>query len=404
MEVSFWLRRVKKVHVVYAAISVNGNREKGAFSTKIKVPKAAWCSDVQRIVDKNGKILKAHVDNLLLDQIYADIKTIYLQLTALGKPITAEKLKEYYLHGFDFSEKTFLEYAKEYTDKRYKLAGKTITKSTANRGRQWLNRVRRWLEARKKTNILLSEMKVKELRDFVAYQLTEVVVINNKKTYVGYDNEVVRKDASFLKTVIKSAFEDEIIDKNIIRDTKLEIPKEDKDVIFLEVFDLDKMQLHKFANEHLQVIANLFVFQSYTGFAYVDLMSFDYEKDVFIGTDGKQWISKNRGKSRKESLLPFFANARQVLEKMGGKIPNFSNKHYNLCLKEIALIVGISQHLTTHVARRTAAMMFLENGCDLEIVAKMCGHSNTKMTQKYYTKIRIQKISAQLENAGRLEW
>jgi site-specific recombinase XerD len=40
--------------------------------------------------------------------------------------------------------------------------------------------------------------------------------------------------------------------------------------------------------------------------------------------------------------------------------------------------------LTTHVARHTAAsVVFLANGVSMENVAKMLGHSSTKMTQHY---------------------
>ena len=85
-------------------------------------------------------------------------------------------------------------------------------------------------------------------------------------------------------------------------------------------------------------------------------------------------------------------------------MPEIANGNYNAYLKEIAVIVGIGKNLTTHVARRTAAMLFLEHHCDLDTVAKMCGHNNAKMTKKYYTKIRIQRITAQLSNNGRLKW
>jgi integrase/recombinase XerD len=404
MQVSFWLRKVAKTHVVYGAISVNGERKQGAFSTGIKVQKSLWSAELQRIVDKNGKIHKAHVDNLMLEKIYEDIKTIYLQLTAIGKPITAQKLRDYYLNGFDFSEKPFLVYAKEFIAAKSKLIGRGITKATVTTAQQRLNRIEKWLVARRKTTILLSEVKVRELKDFAAYQLTEAEVINNKKRYIGYDGELVRKDVGFFKSIIKSAFEEELIDKNVIRDTKIQIPVETKDIIFLETFELDAIHYHNFASKKLQEIADLFVFQSYTGFAYVDLMSFNQDNDVFIGTDGKHWISKHRGKSKVESLLPFFKKARNILEKLNGVLPRLSNGHYNDYLKEIAVITGIKKHLTTHVARRTAAMMFLEHGCDLDNVARMCGHNNAMMTKRYYTKIRIQRISAQLDNAGRLEW
>ena len=53
-------------------------------------------------------------------------------------------------------------------------------------------------------------------------------------------------------------------------------------------------------------------------------------------------------------------------------------------LKEIADLCGINKKLTTHIARHTAAtVVFLANNISMENVAKILGHSNTKMTQHY---------------------
>jgi integrase/recombinase XerD len=401
MQLTFWLRKVGKVYVVYAAISVNGGRRNGAFSTGLKVQPSDWCNLQQRIVDKNGKVLQGHVDNMVLDKIYAEVKMIYLQLSALGKPLSAQKLKEYYLKGFDFVEKDFWTYAKEFVEQQQKLAGKSITKTTAKFAKQWLYRVGVWVEARKLGALLLSEFKAKHLHDFITYQLTEATFVNHGKLRVGYEIEVVRKDAYKLKSLLQRAFEDELIEKNIIRDIPIRLPKKPKDIVFLESWELDKIQYHKFASERLQRIADLFVFQCYTGFAYVDAMSFDAVKDTVVGADGKIWIAKERSKTGQQSLLPFFTVARKLYAK---GLHRISNGNYNDYLKEVAAVVGIKKNLTTHVARKTAAMLFLEHGCDLDTIARMCGHTNAAMTKKFYTRIRIERIAAQLPNEGRLEW
>lgn len=53
-------------------------------------------------------------------------------------------------------------------------------------------------------------------------------------------------------------------------------------------------------------------------------------------------------------------------------------------MKEIADLCGIKKKLTTHVARHTAAtIVFLANNVSMENVAKILGHSSTKMTQHY---------------------
>lgn len=53
-------------------------------------------------------------------------------------------------------------------------------------------------------------------------------------------------------------------------------------------------------------------------------------------------------------------------------------------LKEIATICGINKQLSTHTGRHTyATSVCLANGVSIENVAKMLGHSDTKMTRHY---------------------
>jgi cell division protein FtsW len=52
-------------------------------------------------------------------------------------------------------------------------------------------------------------------------------------------------------------------------------------------------------------------------------------------------------------------------------------------LKEIGKICGISKRLTSHLARHTAATLMLNAGISMEVVSKILGHSNLRMTAHY---------------------
>lgn len=61
-------------------------------------------------------------------------------------------------------------------------------------------------------------------------------------------------------------------------------------------------------------------------------------------------------------------------------------------LKEIADLCGIKKNLTTHTARHSfASVIALANNVSLPNVAKMLGHSSTRMTQ-HYAKVLDQTI------------
>jgi len=65
-------------------------------------------------------------------------------------------------------------------------------------------------------------------------------------------------------------------------------------------------------------------------------------------------------------------------------LPVPSNQKMNAYLKELADICGINKPISTHTARHTfATTVTLANNIPLEVVSKMLGHSNTKMTQRY---------------------
>ncbi|WP_370567590.1 site-specific integrase [Dysgonomonas sp. Marseille-P4677] len=68
----------------------------------------------------------------------------------------------------------------------------------------------------------------------------------------------------------------------------------------------------------------------------------------------------------------------------GQVLPVPTNQKMNAYLKEIATICGINKRLSTHVARHTfATSVTLANKVTMENVAKMLGHSSTRMTQHY---------------------
>lgn len=67
-------------------------------------------------------------------------------------------------------------------------------------------------------------------------------------------------------------------------------------------------------------------------------------------------------------------------------------------MKEVADICGIEKRLSTHVSRHTfATTITLANKVTMENVAKMLGHSSTRMTQ-HYAKVLDQSILEDMMN------
>lgn len=88
--------------------------------------------------------------------------------------------------------------------------------------------------------------------------------------------------------------------------------------------------------------------------------------------------------------VPLLDVPKQIIEKYEGTLPDnkvlpvMSNQKMNEYLKEIGTVCGIDKDLSYHMARHTAATtVFLANNVSIENVAKILGHSSTKMTQHH---------------------
>jgi site-specific recombinase XerD len=95
-----------------------------------------------------------------------------------------------------------------------------------------------------------------------------------------------------------------------------------------------------------------------------------------------------------------------ILEKYRGKakdglaIPVFDIVNYNILLKKVAQLCGIEKNVSSHTGRHSyATSVCLANGVSIENVAKMLGHSDTKMT-RHYAKVLDKSIMRDMEQVN----
>lgn len=136
---------------------------------------------------------------------------------------------------------------------------------------------------------------------------------------------------------------------------------------------------------YLQRVRDLFVFQVYTCLSYTDLAAFDASKAVSV--KGRRVYTAKRGKTKQEFTFLLLKSAERILEKYDGKLPIISNVKYNQYLKALASAAGIDKPLSSHWARHTGATLLLNDGMSMEVVAKVLGHSSTRITRQVYAKL-----------------
>lgn len=137
---------------------------------------------------------------------------------------------------------------------------------------------------------------------------------------------------------------------------------------------------------------DFFLFQTFTGMAYSDAKSFDYEQHV-VAIDGKDYIDGHRIKTGNEFVTPILPITRKILERNNFNMEITSNQKYNQFLKGIGLALGCPFPLTTHTARHTfACTVALGQGISKEVLQIMMGHTSIKTTE-IYAKLPMQYVS-----------
>lgn len=95
-----------------------------------------------------------------------------------------------------------------------------------------------------------------------------------------------------------------------------------------------------------------------------------------------------RAKTGQTFTVPLLKEALAILAKYKNKLPIISNVKYNEYLKVVAQAAGIDKPISSHWARHTGATLLLnEGGFDMKIVAKILGHSTTRITEQVYAKL-----------------
>lgn len=190
----------------------------------------------------------------------------------------------------------------------------------------------------------------------------------------------------FLNSFIMDAVDEGLIRRNPYKHIRINRDKESRSLWkHLTAEEFDMIRTAKLPTACLEQVRDVFVFQVYTCMSYVDLAAFDFS---LVKMNNKDLVySGTRGKTGQEYSFMLMRPAREILDKYSGKLPIISNVKYNAYLKALTQHAGIDKPLTSHWARHTGATLLLNSGVDMEVVAKVLGHSSTKITREVYAKL-----------------
>lgn len=165
-----------------------------------------------------------------------------------------------------------------------------------------------------------------------------------------------------------------------------------KEIVALNQAQLKHLQKLAAGSDRIRRIADLFLFQCFTGLDYGCTQTFDPAEHLRRDPDGRIWLVKHRCKNGEKAFAPWLPEAEAILQRHGGRLPKISNQKYNRYLKELAQVSGLELHLTSHVGRKTFGMVMLNKGISIEAVSRMLGHRYITTTQRHYAQVLEERV------------
>ena len=336
-----------------------------------------WNQNKERCTGKDSTSLEI---NRYLESVKLRLFEIHRKMEEEGKYISSMEIKRKFL-GLDEEHKMLFQVFQEHNDKCRELIGKDYAKVTISRFDTCLKYMKEMaLKQYHLKDIPLKEVNHAFIQDYIHFLKVEKNLSEN--TLIRY--------MKVIKKITNMALANEWMSKNPFVNIKFHEQEVHKE--FLTKEELKTLSTKEFDIPRLDLVRDIFLFQCWTGLAFIDVSELT-EEHIIPDNEGNLWIRKARQKTKIMCNIPLLDIPLQILEKYkehplcqkkGVLLPVMVNQKMNSYLKEIAICCGIKKNLSTHTGRHTfGTTVALANNVSLENVAKMLGHANTKMTQRY---------------------
>ena len=370
--VSFYCRESKKnkddMAPIELSLVINGKR------CYVQLPRKENPTTFKRDIKcKKDNDLKEYLRSIRVR--LNEIETAFLQD---GHALTAEALREYYKTG-GYIVYTVGELFDDYMRILAKRVGKDLTPKT----------YRKYELARDKFYKILPPSKP-------VSEITQAIIMEYQTSMNQYYDYVTTNGyCQKVKTIVQFGIDNGRMKVNPFSGIRLR--RGEKSVQFLTEEEVEKIRTTDFHNESLNRVRDLFVFQAASGLSYTD-MAMLVPEDFQQASNGQYYIHDTRNKTGVYYTAVILEEGVDILKKYDFRLPIISNQKVNAYLKVIRDLCGINKPIFSHVARHTYATRCLNRGIRLEVVARLLGHSTTKITQ-HYAKLLQKNILSEVQEA-----
>lgn len=346
--VLFFIRKTRTVKSgetpIMLRITIQG--QLAEMQLKRTVKPELWSQAKERCTGKDAKSVEV---NRYIESVKLRLYDIHRTLEDENKLINPMEVKRRFL-GLDEKHLMFFEVFQEHNDKCRELIGKDYAKVTISRFDTCLQ--------------YFKEMALKKyhLKDIPMKEISHAIIqdyIHFLKAQKDLQENTVIRYMKVVKKITNMALANDWMEKDPfinIRFHEQEVHKE-----FLTKEELETMQNKVFDVPRLDLVRDIFLFQCFTGLAFIDVSELKAEHLV-SDNQGNLWIRKARQKTKVMCNIPLLDIPLAILEKYKGHplakkkgtlLPVPCNQKLNSYLKEIADLCGIKKNLTTHTGKHS---------------------------------------------------
>jgi len=276
---------------IYARVTSAGKRAEFSLNRDLKA--TLWDNSRKRGRGSSNYVLSL---NKYLDQVFTGLHEAQRQLLEENKTVTSATVKARYLGEDEEVGKTLLDL----------IAYHNTTMHTSLRPGTMKNYfiTERCIKRFLKDEYELEDIPLKKLdyRFIVDYE--QYVRRYKPTTRTGCTNNGAMKHMERLKKMSRLAVRLDWVEKDPFINFKLKFKKTERQ--FLTERELKRIEETTFKVPSYEKIKDLFVFDCYTGLAYIDVKELK-AKHLVIGLDGGDWLYTKRTKTDEPLKIPFIA-------------------------------------------------------------------------------------------------
>ena len=297
----FFIKRTKLLKSGEASVRIRVTYDKLYVEIQLKrsILPPLWSQEKERAIGKDRNSVEL---NHYIDALRVKFYQIYQDLELEGKLLSARAIVNRYQRKDD-SNKTLYGVFKGHNDDCRKLIDIDYAEITIRRYDNCLKYLMELVKREYKVDdILLREVNGELVRKFDMYLKIEK----------GCTQNTVIRYMKCFKKVINLAIANEWLTKNPFAGIKFHEVEVNKET--LTQAELNKIMTKEFEIERLALVRDVFIFQAYTGLAFIDVYNLCPEH-LTEDNNGNLWIMKNREKTKNMCNIPLLSIPKQILEK-----------------------------------------------------------------------------------------